>query len=136
MNVSAFADFIVEHSYFGCFIEILVAAAVGVAVALKKQVLSYERNFPEPAISNRLSRSRFAVLVALAANFDKPQKLQPQLRTVTKKIVIFVFAVSRFAVAVAVILNYWVPRYGKDTFKVSTSQVKELLRDNVEGETG
>ena len=66
-------------------------------MALKKQVLSYERNFPEPAISNRLSRSRFAVLVAVAANFDKPQKLQPQLRTVTKKIDFHVrgFAVRR-----------------------------------------
>ena len=136
MDVSAFAVFIVKHSYFGCFIEILVAAAVGIAEALKKQVLSYERNFPEPAISNRLSRSPFAVLVAVAANFDKPQKLQPQLRTVTKKSVLFVFAVSRFAFAVAVILNYWVPRYGKDTFKVSRSQVKEFLRDNVGGETG
>ena len=124
MNISAFAVFIVKHSYFGCFIEIVVAAAVGIAEALKKQVLSYDRNFTEPAISNRLSRSRFAVLVALAANFDKPQKLQPQLRTVTKKIETFMFAVSRLAVAVTVILNYWVPRYGKDTFKVSRSHVK------------
>ena len=124
MNISAFAVFIVKRSYFGCFIEIVVAAAVGIAEALKKQVLSYERNFTEPAISNRLSRSRFAVLVALVANFDKPQKLQPQLRTVTKKIETFMFAVSRLAVAVTVILNYWVPRYGKDTFKVSRSHVK------------
>ena len=53
-----------------------------------------------------------------------------------KKIEILMFAVSWFAVAVAVIINYWVPRYEKDTFKVSRSQVTELLRDNVGGETG